>query len=174
MTPRMTRFAGVRFKSLLEARWAVFFNTLGLRWVYEHRRFDLGFYSMRTQQRDAKIRSQSYGLPNIHYGGDNLIYTPDFILPELELFVEVKPSELTQTERVKIGRLSFRASADFLVLIGLDQFYRVPWYDTDYYEKLENLNFMSPSDPEKVDLALRAARRFGGSDDFSDFDGEVF
>ena len=30
-----TRYAGHRFRSRLEARWAVFFDTLGVRWEYE-------------------------------------------------------------------------------------------------------------------------------------------
>lgn len=30
-----TRYAGCHFRSRLEARWAVFFDALGIRWVYE-------------------------------------------------------------------------------------------------------------------------------------------
>jgi hypothetical protein len=33
--PIETRYAGHRFRSRLEARWAVFFTTLGIRWEYE-------------------------------------------------------------------------------------------------------------------------------------------
>lgn len=36
-----TRYAGCRFRSRLEARWAVFFNTLGIRWEYEPEGFEL-------------------------------------------------------------------------------------------------------------------------------------
>lgn len=36
-----TDYAGVRFRSRLEARWAVFFDALGVRWEYEHECFDL-------------------------------------------------------------------------------------------------------------------------------------
>lgn len=35
MTPIETRYAGCLFRSRLEARWAVFFNTLDVRWDYE-------------------------------------------------------------------------------------------------------------------------------------------
>lgn len=38
-----TRYKGYRFRSRLEARWAVFFDALGLRWEYEPEGFDLGF-----------------------------------------------------------------------------------------------------------------------------------
>ena len=37
-----TRYNGYLFRSRLEARWAVFFNTLGLKWEYEPEGFDLG------------------------------------------------------------------------------------------------------------------------------------
>lgn len=36
-----TRYAGCRFRSRLEARWAVFFDTLGLAWEYEPEGFQL-------------------------------------------------------------------------------------------------------------------------------------
>lgn len=61
-----TRYAGCRFRSRLEARWCVFFQTLGIKWEYE---------------------PQGFELPS----GE--AYLPDFHLPELDLWVEVKGSE---------------------------------------------------------------------------------
>jgi hypothetical protein len=57
-----TRYAGCRFRSRLEARWAVFFDTLGVPWEYEPEGFDL----------------------------DGLWYLPDFYLPDLDTWFEVK------------------------------------------------------------------------------------
>lgn len=37
-----TRYAGCRFRSRLEARWAVFFDALGISWEYEPQGYDLG------------------------------------------------------------------------------------------------------------------------------------
>lgn len=37
-----TTYKGYRFRSRLEARWAVFFDHLGLRWEYEPEGFELG------------------------------------------------------------------------------------------------------------------------------------
>lgn len=37
-----TRYKGYHFRSRLEARWAVFFDALGLQWEYEPEGFDLG------------------------------------------------------------------------------------------------------------------------------------
>lgn len=58
-----TRYKGYRFRSRLEARWAVFFDTLGLKWEYEPEGFETkaGWY------------------------------LPDFYLPEMDLWIEVKP-----------------------------------------------------------------------------------
>lgn len=36
-----TRYAGCRFRSRLEARWAVFFDRLGIRWHYEEQGYEL-------------------------------------------------------------------------------------------------------------------------------------
>ena len=61
-----TTYAGHRFRSRLEARWAVFFDRLGVAWNYEPQGF--------------KIQGAS-GTWN---------WLPDFYLPELEVWVEVK------------------------------------------------------------------------------------
>jgi len=58
-----TQYKGYRFRSRLEARWAVFFDALGLAWEYEKEGYDLG---------------------------DAGWYLPDFWLPEQEVWVEVK------------------------------------------------------------------------------------
>jgi hypothetical protein len=61
-----TRYKGYRFRSRLEARWAVFFDALGIEWQYE---------------------PQGYVL------SDGACYLPDFYLPRFSdgLYVEVKP-----------------------------------------------------------------------------------
>jgi hypothetical protein len=62
--PIQTRYQGYNFRSRLEARWAVFFDALNINWEYE---------------------SEGYVLPN----GKN--YLPDFYLPQVNMYVEVKP-----------------------------------------------------------------------------------
>jgi hypothetical protein len=61
-----TSYAGCRFRSRLEARWAHFFDTLGVRWEYE---------------------PQGY-----HVGEQRRPYLPDFCLSDLGTWVEVKGS----------------------------------------------------------------------------------
>lgn len=58
-----TRYAGCRFRSRLEARWARFFDFLGVRWEYEKEGFDLG---------------------------KSGAYLPDFWLPDLGIWYEIK------------------------------------------------------------------------------------
>jgi hypothetical protein len=57
-------YNGVKFRSTLEARWAIFFDACGLNWVYEPECFEL----------------------------DAGNYTPDFYLKKYDLFVEIKPN----------------------------------------------------------------------------------
>jgi hypothetical protein len=59
-----TKFNGVEYRSKLEARWAVFFNHYGLKYEYE---------------------PESFRLIN------GIVYCPDFYLPELDHYCEVKP-----------------------------------------------------------------------------------
>lgn len=63
--PIETWYAGCRFRSRLEARYAVFFDHIGARWEYEPQGFSIN------------------GRP----------YLPDFLLPECGVWIEVKGSE---------------------------------------------------------------------------------
>ena len=67
-----TSYKGYRFRSRLEARWAVFFDALGAEWEYEKEGYDLG----------------EHGL-----------YLPDFWLPRLGIFVEIKPQSSGPVDR---------------------------------------------------------------------------
>jgi len=72
--PIETVYAGCRFRSRLEARWAVFFDVMGIAWQYEAQGYQL--------------RDRLYVLEC----GDALNYLPDFWLPEFKLHAEVKGS----------------------------------------------------------------------------------
>jgi len=68
-----TQYKGYRFRSRTEARWAVFFEALGVDWLYEPEGFVLE---------------------------DGTHYLPDFLI-ENKFYVEVKGSEPTDREREK-------------------------------------------------------------------------
>jgi hypothetical protein len=68
-----TNYKGYRFRSRLEARWAVFFDALGIEWEYEKEGYKLS---------------------------DGSYYLPDFWLPNEKMWVEIKP-ENTNEENLK-------------------------------------------------------------------------
>lgn len=92
-----TRYAGCRFRSRLEARWAVFFDHLGVTWRYEPEGFRLS---------------------------NGVNYLPDFQLPELDTWVEVKgalrPADLKVLVRaaVELPRASDIIATPSLLLLG--------------------------------------------------------
>lgn len=75
-----TKYKGYRFRSRVEARWAVFFDSLGLKWEYEPEGFELG---------------------------NGIRYLPDFriqkknVFGECYFYGEVKGTEPNQLEREK-------------------------------------------------------------------------
>lgn len=73
-----TVYKGYRFRSRLEARWAVFFDALGIEWEYEHEGYDLGALGW---------------------------YLPDFWLPNLGFYLEVKGPKPTEKELAKCEAL---------------------------------------------------------------------
>ena len=78
MKPIQTYYKGYRFRSRLEARWAVFFDAAGFKYRYETEGFVLS---------------------------DGTYYLPDFWLPEQRLWVEVK-GDLDEESKRKIELFS--------------------------------------------------------------------
>lgn len=79
-----THYGGHHFRSRLEARWAVFFDHMGIRWQYELEGFEVrGVYAEPPYRR----------------------YLPDFYLPATATWVEVKGDE---------NKLNFNLLADLI------------------------------------------------------------
>lgn len=97
-----TVYNGYRFRSRLEARWAVFFDAAGIKYQYEPEGFTV----------------------DLNYGnGDSDIinYLPDFYLPDFGCYVEVKPSKdrLFEDERKLNAMIDFGGPmADGLLILG--------------------------------------------------------
>jgi hypothetical protein len=89
-----TRYKGYSFRSRLEARWAVFFDELGIEWEYEKEGFNLGA---------------------------GLYYLPDFWLPQVNMWAEVKPDLLLPMEREKAQKLCEQTHQSILFLIGIPE-----------------------------------------------------
>jgi hypothetical protein len=90
-----TYYSGYHFRSRLEARWAVFFNTLGVRFEYEKEGYELGAVGK---------------------------YLPDFYLPDISdgLWVEVKGEqpEYGSEAYTKMGALCRLTQKDGLLVDG--------------------------------------------------------
>ncbi len=88
-----TRYKQHRFRSRLEARWAVFFDALGIEWEYEAEGYDLGAAGW---------------------------YLPDFWLPGAGFHAEVKPlGAIDEADRLKMAAFDANPPADSRGLIVL-------------------------------------------------------
>ena len=77
-----TLYKGYRFRSRLEARWAVFFDALGIKYKYEE-----------------------YGFEKEVFDGEVYRWLPDFYLPDLGAWVEVKGGKPSLKDAAKMGKL---------------------------------------------------------------------
>jgi hypothetical protein len=84
------------FRSRLEARWAIFFDELGIKWRYEPEYDD------------------------VEFGGFRIYYKPDFYLADYELWVEVKPVDISRISDGDIRKIVgwTKQELEMLVLIG--------------------------------------------------------
>jgi hypothetical protein len=85
-----TIYEGYRFRSRLEARWAVFFDSVGWRWSYE---------------------AEGYTFP------DGTCYLPDFYLLDYGLFIEIKGQEPTEKECAKAINMK-KGGKSVLIIVG--------------------------------------------------------
>lgn len=88
-----TEYDGHRFRSRLEARWAVFFNAIGLTYEYEIEGFEM----------------------------DGTRYLPDFYIPSLNRWFEIKGKPLSLDEIKKCEEFCRRLDNEnikYSVLIG--------------------------------------------------------
>jgi len=96
-----TSYAGYKFRSRLEARWAVFFDAMELDWNYEPEGFVLK---------------------------EGLWYLPDFYLPQVETWIEVKPEEYSYEEKYKCMLLCVGTGTHVILLNGVPDFKRYLGY----------------------------------------------
>ena len=113
-----TYYKGYKFRSRLEARWAVFFDSLDIKWEYEKEGFHLG---------------------------QGINYLPDFWLPEVNMWAEVKPEEFNEIELLKARLLAKQSGNPVLKLIGIPD---NKTYDAVKYSEDDNSYFVE--DKEKL------------------------
>lgn len=86
-----TKYKGYRFRSRLEARWAVFFDAMGIEWEYE---------------------KEGYELPSGWY-------LPDFWLPQVDMFAEIKGEAFKNIELGLCSQLCYESKTPVLALSGI-------------------------------------------------------
>ena len=103
-----TVYHNYRFRSRLEARWAVFFDVVGFRYLYEPEGYDLG----------------------------GIWYLPDFYLPDPKAFVEIKPEDPTDEQRHKAHLLAIASGKQVWILSGQPYVgeYHIWAYGDDYQD----------------------------------------
>jgi hypothetical protein len=93
---KRTLYKNIMFKSRLEAKWAIFFDELGIKWQYEPEYSD------------------------VECGCFRIYYKPDFFLPDYELWVEVKPVDMKLISEGDFRKILgwTKMELEMLVLIG--------------------------------------------------------
>lgn len=98
IAPKPTRYAGVQFRSRLEARWAAFFDLSGWKWDYE----------------PIELRG---------WAPDFCISTP--FTP---VFAEVKPADMGHAEKVKVFKKAWNHwQTSQVLLLGLSPIVEPPY-----------------------------------------------
>lgn len=92
--PINTEYKGYKFRSRLEARWAVFFDSIGTSWEYETEGYEFA---------------------------DGTRYLPDFSLSSKEIgtyFIEIKPNHAKVEEIHKASQLAKNFETVVMIMVG--------------------------------------------------------
>lgn len=148
IAPLPTKFNGVEYRSSTEARWAVMFDALGVRYHYEYKEFDLT---------DLAVQFGVEPWCDMHpknLEATRLKYLPDFWAESWEMWVEVKPLwrtiEADDAAR-KLGMLSVLTGDYCLLVVGPPSQSRPTTLPIYYDEDRENswrFDFGEPSNHE--------------------------
>ncbi len=127
--PKVTIYRGTKFRSRIEARWACFFDTLEVEWVYELQHYDFGvkavwdddefreylneaLYENDWDDREDVIRDA------YRHRYARRMYLPDFWLPEFNHWVEIKGKAPTYEEQMKASHLARKSGKPVTILWG--------------------------------------------------------
>lgn len=113
-----TSYNGYLFRSRTEARWAVFFDTLGIRYEYEKEGYELE---------------------------DGTWYLPDFWLPTYEYWIEIKGVDPTPAETEKARQLCiFTQKRTFIFTECYQAIAKVDYYPLFGFDAIEQSYYSGP------------------------------
>jgi len=87
-----TFYNGHYFRSRTEARWAVYFDTLGVKWLYEVEGYELG---------------------------DGVRYLPDFYFPDFDFYLEVKRENFGDSDLPRWKEFVMQSQKSLVIMEGL-------------------------------------------------------
>jgi hypothetical protein len=125
-----TVYNGYRFRSRLEARWAVFFDCVGVKYQYEPEGFDL----------------------------DGVWYLPDFYLPQLEMWAEVKAEQFSMNELEKAISLAINSKKPAIMLVGSPELKEYMLFRADEESGKAFSSTIRINGTEKAVIAAKQAR----------------
>jgi hypothetical protein len=125
-----TEYKGYLFRSRLEARWAVFLDALKVAWEYEKEGYDLGEAGW---------------------------YLPDFWLPELNCWAEIKPDEPSKEDRAKMKALVMETKIPVVLFVGTPD-------EDECGVSLVKRYFWDATDPGMIPFMLEDPHYFGGAE----------
>lgn len=139
--PIETKYKGFRFRSRLEARWAIFFDMIGLKYEYEVEGFEM----------------------------NGIRYLPDFYIPCLDRWFEIKAKPLSEYEMKKCEEFCFNKDNEnikFSVLVGspevvkIDKFAGIMEYVWEWPSEMypENVRFQAPEELSEKEYYSRFMR----------------
>ena len=134
-----TKYNGFRFRSRLEARWAIFFDSIGLKYEYEIEGFEM----------------------------NGIRYLPDFYIPSLDRWFEIKGKPLSETEMKKCEEFCFNKDNEnikFSVLIGTPEAVRI-----DNFVGITEFVWEWPSDKYPENYRMLAPRELSEKEYYSRF-----
>jgi len=91
LTPIETRYKGILFRSRIEARWALFFDKIGVPYEYEREGYKLD---------------------------ESTWYLPDFWMPQQDCFIEIKGTAPTLEEEAKASILAQQSGKEVFIFYG--------------------------------------------------------
>jgi hypothetical protein len=139
--PIETKYNGFRFRSRLEARWAIFFDMIGLKYEYEVEGFEM----------------------------NGIRYLPDFYIPSLDRWFEIKAKPLSEYEMKKCEEFCFNKDNEnikFSVLVGSPEAVKIDavagimeyvweWPSEKYSD---NVRFLAPEELSEKEYYSRFMR----------------
>ena len=114
-----TKYDGCVFRSRTEARWAVFFNACEIPWEYEKEGYKLG---------SELGASRDFGV---------LYYLPDFWLPSIQTWVEVRGMEPDAVASEKAYRLGYHTKHSVIIFVGAPRLPNLDSRGNDDYSVLD-------------------------------------